>query len=70
MLWGEAEVALSGRNGDVGDAVSDFLATEAGVKQVGVFSAEVGLAAMTKLLNNHKPSNKRVFGSVSEDEKS
>jgi hypothetical protein len=37
------------------------------VKQAGVFPAEAVVVAMAKMLDKHKPNNKRVFGSGDED---
>jgi hypothetical protein len=73
MSWGEAVVARSGgAAGGVSDAVSDLLPhlrldemehafLYSRVKKSGVFSAEVVLTAMTKIVDYFTPSSKRVF---------
>ena len=74
MSWGEAVVARSGgaAGAVVSDAVSDLLPhlrldemehafLYNRVKESGVFSAEVLLAATVKMLDKRSPSSKRVF---------
>jgi hypothetical protein len=78
MLWGEAVVARSSGSCEDGvrDAVSDLLPhlrlEEMDhtflcncVEQTGLFSPKALLAAMSKIVDTHKPSSKRVLNSSS-----